>query len=64
MIEIVYFYRTEFTLDQHVTKEALVEAINEMPYKGGNTATGRAIDYIRTTMFSQSYGARRGLQNT
>ena len=30
-----------------------------MPYKGGNTATGRGIDYVTDTMFSTLNGARR-----
>jgi len=56
--------RTEFNLNEHITSEALVRAINNMPYKGGNTATGRAIDYVTDTMFSILNGARRNVHKT
>lgn len=32
--------RTEFSLNQHLTRPALMKAIGSLPYKGGNTRTG------------------------
>lgn len=32
--------RTEFNLNEHQTRPALLRAIGSMPYKGGNTNTG------------------------
>ena len=43
------------------TKEMVVDAVKNMPYKGGNTATGRALDYIRTELFTAYNGAREGI---
>jgi len=52
--------RTEFRLNEHVLKENVREAIDNIPYKGGNTATGRAINYAREVMFAVENGARPG----
>lgn len=32
--------KTEWHLDAHQTREALLEAVANLPYKGGNTLTG------------------------
>lgn len=32
--------RTEFQLNEHLSRPALMQAISSMPYKGGNTRTG------------------------
>ncbi|XP_077971175.1 sushi, von Willebrand factor type A, EGF and pentraxin domain-containing protein 1-like isoform X2 [Styela clava] len=50
--------RIEFTLNQHPSTEELIGAVNRMGYKGGNTATGRALDFLRTVMFSTDQGSR------
>ena len=55
-----FFPRTEFNLASDQTKEMVVDAVKNMPYKGGNTATGRALDYIRTELFTEYNGAREG----
>nr|XP_018667880.1 sushi, von Willebrand factor type A, EGF and pentraxin domain-containing protein 1-like isoform X2 [Ciona intestinalis] len=56
--------RTEFNLNEHVTKDDLIRAINQVQYKGGNTATGGALDYIRTNLFTSEGGTRRGVLKT
>lgn len=45
--------RTEFQLSSHSNKEALLEAIQKISYKGGNTKTG--VDSI--LMYSITYVA-------
>ncbi|XP_032374920.1 collagen alpha-1(XIV) chain isoform X1 [Etheostoma spectabile] len=53
--------RTEFQLSSHGNKEALLEAIQRIKYKGGNTKTGRAIKHVKETIFTPEAGARRGV---
>ncbi|XP_037836071.1 collagen alpha-1(XIV) chain isoform X2 [Kryptolebias marmoratus] len=53
--------RTEFPLSSHSNKEALLEAIQKISYKGGNTKTGRAIKHVKESIFTQAAGARRGV---
>ncbi|XP_073341494.1 collagen alpha-1(XIV) chain-like [Pagrus major] len=53
--------RTEFQLSSHGNKEALLEAIQKIRYKGGNTKTGRAIKHVKESIFTQEAGARRGV---
>ncbi|XP_013127692.1 collagen alpha-1(XII) chain isoform X2 [Oreochromis niloticus] len=53
--------RTEFNLNEHHTRPALLRAIGSMPYKGGNTNTGDALDYVLRNAFSEAAGARNGL---
>ena len=48
-------------MDGEQIKEMLIESVKNMPYKGGNTATGRALDYIRTELFTEYNGAREGM---
>ncbi|XP_061479123.1 collagen alpha-1(XII) chain isoform X1 [Rhineura floridana] len=52
--------RTEFNLNQYLNKRDLIEAIQRIPYKGGNTMTGEAIDYLIKNTFTESSGARKG----
>ncbi|KAM3861132.1 collagen alpha-1(XII) chain-like [Diretmus argenteus] len=52
--------RTEFNLNQHLTRKELLKAINSLPYKGGNTMTGDALDYLLKTTLSEAAGARKG----
>lgn len=47
--------RTEFQLSSHSNKEALLEAIQKISYKGGNTKTG--LDSI--LMYNMPYVATR-----
>ncbi|KAM6909847.1 collagen alpha-1(XIV) chain-like [Xenentodon cancila] len=53
--------RTEFQLSSHGDKEALLEAIQKIRYKGGNTKTGRAIKHVKESIFTSEAGARRGV---
>uniref|UniRef100_A0A672ZAW4 Collagen, type XIV, alpha 1a n=1 Tax=Sphaeramia orbicularis TaxID=375764 RepID=A0A672ZAW4_9TELE len=53
--------RTEFQLSSHGNKEALLEAIQKIRYKGGNTKTGRAIKHVKESIFTEKGGARRGI---
>nr|XP_061786873.1 collagen alpha-1(XIV) chain-like isoform X1 [Nerophis lumbriciformis] len=53
--------RTEFALNAHQDKERLLDAINKISYKGGNTKTGRAIQHVKDSIFSPEGGVRRGV---
>ncbi|XP_076016833.1 collagen alpha-1(XIV) chain, partial [Genypterus blacodes] len=53
--------RTEFQLSSHSNKEDLLEAIQKIQYKGGNTKTGRAIKHVKESIFTSDGGARRGV---
>nr|XP_029533074.1 collagen alpha-1(XII) chain-like isoform X2 [Oncorhynchus nerka] len=52
--------KTEFNLNQHVKWGELLRAINTLPYKGGNTMTGEAMDYLLKNTFTEANGARKG----
>ncbi|XP_026146323.1 collagen alpha-1(XII) chain isoform X5 [Carassius auratus] len=51
--------RTEFNLNQYFKKAELLRAINSLPYKGGNTMTGEALDHLLKNMFTEAAGARK-----
>ncbi|XP_013997162.2 collagen alpha-1(XIV) chain isoform X3 [Salmo salar] len=53
--------RTEFKLNSYDDKERLLEAINRISYKGGNTKTGLAIRHVKDTIFTVGGGIRRGI---
>ncbi|XP_029983164.1 collagen alpha-1(XII) chain isoform X3 [Sphaeramia orbicularis] len=52
--------RTEFPLTQYSRRGDLLQAINSLPYKGGNTMTGDAIDYLLKNIFTEAAGSREG----
>uniref|UniRef100_A0A8C7KFM2 Collagen alpha-1(XII) chain n=1 Tax=Oncorhynchus kisutch TaxID=8019 RepID=A0A8C7KFM2_ONCKI len=52
--------RTEFLLNHHSKRGELLRAINTLPYKGGNTMTGDALDYLLKNIFTEAAGARKG----
>uniref|UniRef100_A0A8C9VM80 Collagen alpha-1(XII) chain n=1 Tax=Scleropages formosus TaxID=113540 RepID=A0A8C9VM80_SCLFO len=52
--------RTEFNLNQYFKRGELLRAINSLPYKGGNTMTGDAMDFLLRNSFTEAAGARRG----
>uniref|UniRef100_A0A3P9A4U9 Collagen alpha-1(XII) chain n=1 Tax=Esox lucius TaxID=8010 RepID=A0A3P9A4U9_ESOLU len=52
--------RTEFNLNQYMKRGELLRAINTLPYKGGNTMTGEAMDYLLKNTFTEASGARKG----
>uniref|UniRef100_A0A8C3S0P3 Collagen alpha-1(XIV) chain n=1 Tax=Chelydra serpentina TaxID=8475 RepID=A0A8C3S0P3_CHESE len=53
--------RTEFKLNVYKTKESLLEAIQQIAYKGGNTKTGKAIKHAQEALFTTDSGIRRGI---
>uniref|UniRef100_A0A3B4UBU8 Collagen alpha-1(XII) chain n=1 Tax=Seriola dumerili TaxID=41447 RepID=A0A3B4UBU8_SERDU len=52
--------RTEFPLTRYTRRGDLLQAINSLPYKGGNTMTGDAIDYLLRNIFTEEAGSRKG----
>uniref|UniRef100_A0A7N5ZTQ2 Collagen alpha-1(XII) chain n=1 Tax=Anabas testudineus TaxID=64144 RepID=A0A7N5ZTQ2_ANATE len=50
--------KTEWHLDAHRTRESLLEAVSNLPYKGGNTLTGLALNYILQNNFKENVGMR------
>ncbi|XP_033848470.3 collagen alpha-1(XIV) chain-like isoform X1 [Acipenser ruthenus] len=55
--------RTEFKLNSYNNKETLLEAIQRISYKGGNTKTGKAIKHVKEHIFTVEGGLRRGVPN-
>uniref|UniRef100_A0A803TLQ8 Collagen alpha-1(XIV) chain n=1 Tax=Anolis carolinensis TaxID=28377 RepID=A0A803TLQ8_ANOCA len=53
--------RTEFKLNAYRTKETLLEAIQQIAYKGGNTKTGKAIKHVQQVLFTIDSGTRKGI---
>uniref|UniRef100_H3CK63 Collagen, type XIV, alpha 1b n=1 Tax=Tetraodon nigroviridis TaxID=99883 RepID=H3CK63_TETNG len=53
--------RIEWHLNTHTTKEAVMEAARNLPYKGGNTLTGLALTFILENSFSPESGSRPGI---
>lgn len=45
--------RTEFQLNSHGNKEAMLEAIQRIRYKGGNTKTGQKTSLLMLNQFMQ-----------
>ncbi|KAM9339586.1 collagen alpha-1(XII) chain [Symphorus nematophorus] len=52
--------RVEFNLNTHATRPALLRAVGSMPYKGGDTKTGDALDFLLKNTFTEASGARKG----
>ncbi|XP_012693541.2 collagen alpha-1(XII) chain isoform X2 [Clupea harengus] len=52
--------RTEFSLKQHFKRGDLLRAIKNLPYKGGNTMTGDALDFLVKNSFTEAAGSRKG----
>ncbi|MEQ2163873.1 hypothetical protein GOODEAATRI_000580 [Goodea atripinnis] len=50
--------KTEWHLNAHRTRDSLLQAVNNLPYKGGNTLTGLALNYILQNNFKTSVGMR------
>ncbi|KAM7368319.1 hypothetical protein PAMP_014547 [Pampus punctatissimus] len=50
--------RTEFKLNEHLTRPSLLRAIGSLPYKGGDTMTGDALNYLLKNTFTEAAGAR------
>ncbi|XP_077094714.1 collagen alpha-1(XII) chain isoform X3 [Siphateles boraxobius] len=52
--------RTEFDMNTHHRRPDVLRAIKNLPYKGGNTMTGDAMDYLEKNTFTEAAGARKG----
>ncbi|KAK3562956.1 hypothetical protein QTP86_011711 [Hemibagrus guttatus] len=50
--------KTEWHLNAHRTRDSLLEAVANLPYKGGNTMTGLALNYILQNNFKANVGMR------
>ncbi|KTG38707.1 hypothetical protein cypCar_00013727, partial [Cyprinus carpio] len=50
--------RIEWHLNGFSTKDAVIDAVKNLPYKGGNTLTGLALTYILENSFKPESGAR------
>ncbi|XP_056152395.1 collagen alpha-1(XII) chain-like isoform X2 [Lampris incognitus] len=50
--------KTEWHLNAHRTRDSLLEAVANLPYKGGNTLTGLALNYILQNNFKENVGMR------
>ncbi|XP_013884856.1 collagen alpha-6(VI) chain [Austrofundulus limnaeus] len=48
----------EFLLKDHLNPESLLAAVDKLPYRGGNTQTGKAIEFLRTQFFTKEAGSR------
>ncbi|KAE8282557.1 Collagen alpha-1(XIV) chain Undulin Precursor [Larimichthys crocea] len=53
--------RIEWHLNAHTTKEAVIDAVKNLPYKGGNTLTGLALTFILENSFKPESGSRPGV---
>uniref|UniRef100_A0A3B3QVM7 Collagen type XIV alpha 1 chain n=1 Tax=Paramormyrops kingsleyae TaxID=1676925 RepID=A0A3B3QVM7_9TELE len=53
--------RIEWHLNAYSTKDAVIDAARNLPYKGGNTLTGLALTYILENSFKPESGARPGI---
>lgn len=47
-----------FLLNQYLLKNDVLEQIGNLPYRGGETYTGRALDFVNTKYFTESAGSR------
>uniref|UniRef100_A0A8C6UMM6 Collagen alpha-1(VII) chain n=1 Tax=Neogobius melanostomus TaxID=47308 RepID=A0A8C6UMM6_9GOBI len=51
--------RIEFRLNDNKDRNALLRALRALPYRGGNTKTGKGIGYVLQELFHESLGMRR-----
>ncbi|XP_052327168.1 collagen alpha-1(XII) chain-like isoform X7 [Oncorhynchus keta] len=51
--------KTEWHLNAHPTRDGLLKAVADLPYKGGNTMTGMALNYILQNNFKPNVGLRK-----
>ncbi|XP_073340800.1 collagen alpha-6(VI) chain-like [Pagrus major] len=50
----------EFLLKDHTDKSSLLTAVEEVPYRMGRTATGKAMDFLLKRYFTEEAGSRVG----
>lgn len=48
----------EFLLTTHTDKTSLLAAVAKFNYRGGNTKTGKALNFLRTQYFTKEAGSR------
>ncbi|XP_069392927.1 collagen alpha-6(VI) chain isoform X2 [Paralichthys olivaceus] len=48
----------EFLLKDHMDKQSLLNAIDAFPYRAGGTQTGKAINFLIDTYFTEAAGSR------
>ncbi|MED6266025.1 hypothetical protein CHARACLAT_031379, partial [Characodon lateralis] len=53
--------RIEWYLNTYSTKDAVIDAVKNLPYKGGNTLTGLALNFILDNCFKPEFGSRVGV---
>ncbi|XP_053719022.1 collagen alpha-1(XIV) chain-like [Synchiropus splendidus] len=53
--------RIEWHLNTHGTKDTVIDAVKNLPYKGGNTLTGLALTFIQENSFKSESGSRSGI---
>uniref|UniRef100_A0A0P6JDH5 Collagen alpha-1(XIV) chain n=1 Tax=Heterocephalus glaber TaxID=10181 RepID=A0A0P6JDH5_HETGA len=53
--------RIEWHLNAFSTKDEVIDAVRNLPYKGGNTLTGLALNYIFENNFKPEAGSRTGV---
>uniref|UniRef100_A0A3Q2NPZ1 Collagen type XIV alpha 1 chain n=1 Tax=Fundulus heteroclitus TaxID=8078 RepID=A0A3Q2NPZ1_FUNHE len=53
--------RIEWHLNTYSTKDAVIDAVKNLPYKGGNTLTGLALNFIFDNCFKPESGSRVGV---
>uniref|UniRef100_A0A8C2SQX8 VWFA domain-containing protein n=1 Tax=Coturnix japonica TaxID=93934 RepID=A0A8C2SQX8_COTJA len=51
--------RLEFTLDTFKDKLEILNYLKNLPYRGGQAYTGRAIEFLRNKVFTQEAGSRK-----
>ncbi|XP_044535330.1 collagen alpha-4(VI) chain-like [Gracilinanus agilis] len=50
--------RLEFGLDTFLSQSEILSHLNKLPFIGGKTKTGAALDFLRNTVFTQQKGSR------
>ncbi|XP_072507398.1 collagen alpha-4(VI) chain-like [Notamacropus eugenii] len=50
--------RLEFGLDTFLGQSEILSHLNKLPFIGGKTKTGAALDFLRNTVFTQQRGSR------
>ncbi|CAL8312238.1 unnamed protein product [Lota lota] len=50
--------KTMWHLNEHLTRDSLLQAVANLPYKGGNTMTGMALNFILKNNFKTNVGMR------
>lgn len=51
--------RLEFSLDTFEDKSEVLQYLKKLPYRGGQTYTGAAIDFLRKKVFTKKGGSRK-----